>query len=364
MAKFYIKSLDGLRGLAVILVFLFHFGRLSFISLGFEAGWIGVQLFFVLSGYLITRILLEQKEVGLSTYLKKFYWRRGLRIFPLYFGYLVILTALFLFIAIPENFSSIAIYLFSYTYNFSVLSIGPQVNRLFTHLWSLCVEEQFYIVWPFIIYFLSVRQTKILIVSLLFFSPTVRFILFEFLVNNGKDNETIGTSIYWFPLSHFDAFAIGGGVNFVKERLLGLRAAKWIIFLLLISLIAGALNYFTLMKGNLVSASSFGYSIHETRNLQFIWSYSILNFLFASIIWYLTSSTNQFFSWTPLVSLGRISYGIYLFHFPIMGILTKVYPKAIINEWITLMIYFLITVVAAWGSYIFYETRFLRLKSE
>jgi peptidoglycan/LPS O-acetylase OafA/YrhL len=83
-----LAELDGLRGIAVGFVVLFHFGL-------FPPGWIGVQLFFVLSGYLISDILLTEREKPFSTYLGRFYWRRTLRIFPLYFSYLVVISVLF-----------------------------------------------------------------------------------------------------------------------------------------------------------------------------------------------------------------------------------------------------------------------------
>src|SRR4029077_13536960 len=83
-----LAELDGLRGIAIALVVLFHFGL-------FPPGWVGVQLFFVLSGYLISDILLTEKEKPFPAYLSRFYWRRSLRIFPLYFFYLIITSALF-----------------------------------------------------------------------------------------------------------------------------------------------------------------------------------------------------------------------------------------------------------------------------
>src|SRR3954469_10344160 len=136
----YIKSLDGVRALAIILVMTFHAGITHF-------GWMGVQLFFVLSGYLITGILWKEKfrDVSLSFKFKKFWVRRSLRIFPLYFGYLVALGLTFLVLHFPSYYTLYAPYLFTYTFNYTRLLSGWQGNPLFTHLWSLSIEEQFYL---------------------------------------------------------------------------------------------------------------------------------------------------------------------------------------------------------------------------
>src|SRR5689334_13554869 len=97
MAIQHIKALDGVRGIAILLVILFHYGYLG-------CGWIGVQLFFVLSGFLITSILIKDKGQSLKQYLKRFYWRRSLRIFPLYYLYLFVMLAAFLLFRIPPAF--------------------------------------------------------------------------------------------------------------------------------------------------------------------------------------------------------------------------------------------------------------------
>ena len=93
----HIKTLDGLRGIAVILVILAH-------GLIINCGWLGVQLFFVLSGYLITKILLNDTNYTVGFYLKRFYWRRALRIFPIYFLYLFVLWISYQLFQKPINF--------------------------------------------------------------------------------------------------------------------------------------------------------------------------------------------------------------------------------------------------------------------
>jgi peptidoglycan/LPS O-acetylase OafA/YrhL len=205
----YIKSLDGLRALAVILVILFHYyyGRFW----GF--GWIGVQLFLVLSGFLITSILLNAKTKSWNLYFGEFYWRRALRIFPLYFGFLLAVFFAFLIVGFPSNFPEVAPYLFTYTYNFLPLLEGYKIDFVFTHFWSLSVEEQFYIFWPFIIFFLNSSQLKLLVLFLFVASPVIRFGLYEYLMQTGNyELHDLGQIIYRFTPAQVDAFALGGAI--------------------------------------------------------------------------------------------------------------------------------------------------------
>lgn len=163
------RQLDGLRGLAIIGVFMNHFGQFSW---SVSCGWMGVSLFFVLSGFLITRILLMQKSVmsgaggGLWRTLGIFYARRSLRIFPLYYGIVVIACYWNL-----NQAGSVKWPLATYTYNMVLASdnnIGPG------HLWSLCVEEQFYLVWPALILLCPPRILPWMIATVFIMGPLWR----------------------------------------------------------------------------------------------------------------------------------------------------------------------------------------------
>lgn len=140
------SQLDGLRGLAILGVFATHFGKNSWST---QCGWMGVNLFFVLSGFLITRILLMQKSImggaggGFWRTFGIFYARRSLRIFPLYYATIAVACYLNL-----NQASLVKWPLATYTYNTVLASRNPMGPG---HLWSLCVEEQFYLVWPALI---------------------------------------------------------------------------------------------------------------------------------------------------------------------------------------------------------------------
>ena len=156
----WIAPLDGIRGVAVLLVLLFHYGtelnrgsvpqRVASVFCGF--GWTGVDLFFVLSGFLITGILLDSK--GASNYFSSFYMRRVLRIFPLYYA-----TLLIVFVLMPGLFHNQEptlpprhdrfLYLV-YLQNWVVL-LRQTGQRIMAQYWSLAVEEQFYLIWPVVV---------------------------------------------------------------------------------------------------------------------------------------------------------------------------------------------------------------------
>lgn len=145
-----LSQLDGLRGLAIIGVLLNHFLPCSTTIL---CGWTGVSLFFVLSGFLITRILLMQRDLaadgthGRIRSLFIFYARRSVRIFPLY--YIVIITMIVSDYSLSRR---VAFPLVSYTYNHHILEGGKP------HLWSLSVEEQFYLLWPGVVFFMPAKS--------------------------------------------------------------------------------------------------------------------------------------------------------------------------------------------------------------
>jgi peptidoglycan/LPS O-acetylase OafA/YrhL len=166
----HVAALDGVRGLAVALVLAFHFGTVGIAPIRvvtaadavdlsvfrlFSLGWIGVDLFFALSGFLITGLLLD--DVGRPGYYRRFYTRRALRIFPLYYGALAALYVLAPFVGSPPIALQTRELLggtpWAWAYGLNVLeAVHPNVvPAALAHFWSLAVEEHFYLVWPAVI---------------------------------------------------------------------------------------------------------------------------------------------------------------------------------------------------------------------
>lgn len=364
----YVRSLDGIRAIAVILVMLFHYRIYDFGSAGVGVGWIGVQLFFVLSGFLITRILLEDKDSNFKFYLKKFYWRRSLRIFPIYFGYLVTISAVFFITKQPAYLGDTLAFLYTYTFNFTRLFPDWQHSPLYTHLWSLSVEEQFYLFWPFLVYFCSERLLKIAVVAILILCPLFRWGLGYYLMNfSSLHVDAAGEAIYWFTVSHLDAFAMGGAIPIFKLHEKVSKPGKWLICFTTILVIAGGLNALAISghKPNF-DFTSLGFPIGNMSYKQHVWSYTLLNITFASLILYLLlhRGKKNFLTSPIMVSIGRVSYGIYLFHWAILAAFSVFVEKLpiAIPSIVLFTGYFLIVYGIALLSFHYYEKIFLKLK--
>ena len=196
---FYIKQLDGIRCFAVLGVLIFHLiGPTSFILNKIPFGY-GVNLFYVLSGFLITKILFVVKDKGGNNYLldfRNFFIRRSLRIFPIYY-----LTILFLYIIKFQNYKEVHYWVISYTTNIWACLEKPVLGS-YNHLWSLAVEEQFYLFWPFLILIIDRRKLKGLIIITIISSLLFKTGLY---ICNGFWTPAINA----FTLSCMDTLGLG-----------------------------------------------------------------------------------------------------------------------------------------------------------
>ena len=332
------------------LVVLFHFGF-------FPAGWVGVQIFFVLSGYLITGILLKEKDRSLSEYLGRFYWRKSLRIFPLYFWFLGSATASYAVSGEPQSLGFDWPYLLTYTTNFGRLR-STDIGPAFIHLWSLAIEEQFYLIWPMLVFFLPLATFKRSVIAILVLSPLVRLgLYFAF---QGHDPDWIGRNIYCLPVSQFDAFASGAAI--VLWQLHKIENARWwFMAALTLTAICGAAvilhdHYF---YKNAFKAS-LGYAMFLERDWGFVWGYSILNVVSALGIVCALQRVLYFrileHPW--IVRVGVISYGVYVYHLPIRLLTGNVG----LRNSLSFLVYILSTWAVAEISFRYLEMPFLRLK--
>lgn len=225
-----VPALDGLRGLAVLCVMLFHFGTASGLQADSYATkkliglfcnlWSGVDIFFALSGFLITGILLREKtEPG---YFARFYMRRTLRIFPLYYAALIVIFVLLPALHLPaldnpgvHRVQDAQVWMWAYSQDFAITYFNHDFfdpDPLWVgHFWSLGVEEHFYLVWPLIVYFCTRRGLLLTSGLLIVAAPVVRFTMTHY--------DMDPAAVYTFTLSRVDQFAIGGLLAlFVQER--------------------------------------------------------------------------------------------------------------------------------------------------
>lgn len=362
----YIKSLDGLRAIAIILVMSFHAEITHF-------GWFGVQLFFVLSGFLITGILWKEKQTDtpLSFKFKKFWVRRSLRIFPLYFGYLIFISLAYIFFHFPSYYANYAPYLFTYTFNYTRSLPQWQGNPLFTHLWSLSIEEQFYVFFPLIMFLCPPKFIKYLMLIVIAISPLTRFLLGEYYTSKGLSQPVVADSVYWNTLSHLDAFFMGGIIP-VLSLDKKIKKPQLVFFsALIIAVVAGIINFMYTDSGSYYF-NDLGYNHGQTQLYEHVWHYTSLNFLFASFILSIVSMHNSKIfasirsalesNW--MVRIGKVSYGMYLFHWAILVyVCNRFFTTDNLGLKILIFIpYVFIVYLFAELSFRLYESRFLKLK--
>ena len=325
-----LKGIDELRAIAILLVFLYHADKTHF---GF--GWVGVQMFFVLSGFLITRILVKARhEQPAGAFFKDFYGRRALRIFPLYFLYL---GAVGLIAAIAIDafgytadghfalFRAQLPYALTYTYNVFHASAAFQGTGLLTHLWSLAAEEQFYFVWPFVIFFVPAARYRQVFLGILVAGPLLRLAIWLYLgaANPAWALSAHETALYVLPTTHVDAFALGGLFSIAPPTRALTKAAIGGALLLAVTvgleLAAGATNLL----------GSLGLSIGMPGpGLRFVWGYTALNCIFGWLLVGTIDWATRTGAGSPaLAYLGRISYGLYVYHYAILTGLKTLVPK-------------------------------------
>ncbi len=307
----YMPQLDSLRALAVSAVLVHHLlGREylpSFVS-DLSLGYLGVRLFFVLSGFLITGILLQARSFADTTnesrmlVVRQFYIRRFLRIFPLY--YVVIFIALF---AGMQEAHDDWPWLITYTYNIH-LSIEGWYPEHFAHFWSLSVEEQFYLLWPWLVLLAPRRALIPLIALLILVAPLYRLYAIT--------HDFNGIAIYVLSLSSFDALGIGSLLAIVSERGT-LRSAN-------------LLSRWMLLVGLIVLVSL---SMTPWKGKGIIAHICLYEFAVAMVFgWLVLSAANSFqgaggklLESRSLVYMGKISYGIYVYHLLVPPVVRAVF---------------------------------------
>ena len=326
-----------------------------------------MDLFFVLSGFLITRILLFSKAQ--PNYFKKFYAKRTLRIFPLYYGVLWIILIIIplcgmILRGYTYQYGLTQIFLWTYTINIAQLWIPNQISLLgFGHAWSLCIEEQFYLGWPLLIKMLNIRRIRIACMIIIGCAIISRIVLRWFNFSS--------TQIFFFTICHLDGLAIGSMLAtfyvddfgnacspaswFHKNCLYGLFCSLLILAVILV-IDKGRL------RGGLLS-QVIGFSIIAT-------SWGAL--LAATLTSPNGSLLNNFFGLRFLGNLGKYSYGLYVFH-PFV----QEYTSNTVHYWVKLIlgksefflvlmcagVFFVLSYLISFLSFNLYEKKWLRLKA-
>lgn len=367
-SRSHLPGLDGIRGIAILLVMLSHFIMADKTSVSDSAiarllhsGYLGVDLFFVLSGFLITGILIDSKNS--PNYFSVFYMRRALRIFPLYYGLLAIawLTAQFITPRYPVNLSEVdsMAWYWLYASNIGMAVKGGWLTSPswigLGHFWSLAVEEQFYLFWPLVVYRTNTASLKRLCILLVAISPLVHIFLPHLF--GGGDAGNLAN--YVSTINRLGVLAAGGWLSIIwREQQTWPSVKKLLIPCAVVS------GTFLLLERSVL------------RNLQVI-EPSMMLVLSTALVGLAACGKNGplqsgFFASPMLRWLGKYSYGIYVYHHALKPLWIHFLWDGWISrlcgtEFLGTLAYTAsattATLILAWLSWTFFEEPILSLKS-
>ena len=289
----YIRGYDGLRALAVLAVIAFHL-HLP----GASLGWTGVVLFFVLSGFLITRILMATKAA--PDYLSSFFRRRALRILPIYYlCFLAIIAIAFVGHRSISDWSWYATYL--QNWRLAETRFAPDFTAWFAHTWSLACEEQFYFVWPFIILAVRGKWLTGILTGFIAVGVVSRIVAVVALSNPYAAFAPLTSVVDMLAWGALSAVLLAKGNEHIRQW----SALSFISLIGITVALAGAhgIDRFWLPEDHLM---------HLDLGMVF---FALLGPLFASLILLVYSSDGSMLvrslELPPLRYIGRISYGLY-----------------------------------------------------
>ncbi|NYF79120.1 acyltransferase family protein [Granulicella arctica] len=364
----YLKPLDGVRGVAILMVICFH-AFSSNVAAGGPAvrfiggllgyGFFGVDLFFVLSGFLITGILVDSVEG--PGFFQRFYARRALRIFPLYYGLLFLLFLLTPVLHLQWHGMGWLMLAYLQNMNKGIANFSPGAGLALNHLWSLAIEEQFYLAWPAVIFLVRGRR-RLLWTTLLLSAASL--MLRIWLISKGVSP----LAIHLNTVTRADSLLLGGALALLYrsdywER--WIKIAPWGFLLAAVTVV--------LSIAVLGAESS-----QDTSFASRLWAngprYTVLALGFGCLIaWSLKpgSVCGWLFERRWLRFFGKYSYGIYVIHMVPLGLLVGLQRGSIVRWTHSKLLAVVVSggvslalaIGAAYLSFHFYEKRFLRLKA-
>ncbi len=341
LALSYLPALDGIRAVAVFLVIFYHFGFSR------VPGGTGVTIFFVLSGFLITWLLLRENEKDGTISLKKFYRRRILRIFPAFYAYwlglVLLMTVTGKTMVWPQAISALL-----YVTNYYNIIFGDP-NTGFSHTWSLSIEEQFYLLWPFVFLWLinDLKKMTVLLVCIIIAVWIHRVILYSvFDVWQGYFYEAFDTRMDSLMMGCLVAVLLRRGVMMPFWKILCYNQFMPLIILALLTVSIYCEQGFIPRYRDVV-----GLAVNPLLIALFL--VQMLN-LSSFYIW-------RWIDWPVMRYLGRLSYSLYLYQQITLGGAKKLFVHE--SVLVQLIAAVAVTVIVAACSYHIIELPFLKLKN-
>ena len=369
----HVPTLDGIRGIAILLVLATHSARPVETSSGSawrwimsaaQSGWLGVDVFFALSGFLISGILLD--SAGQPHYFRNFFARRALRIFPLYYA-----TLAFYFVVVPIFWRTPSAafraleewrpWYWAYVQNwipFITHSRGePAPAWLLAPTWSLAVEEQFYLLWPFVVRLIGPRGLLVLACGLVLSTPLARSVM----LSSGVDGEIL----YGWTFSRLDALAAGAAVAAAVRVFPGKdRVLSRVGGIIASAGAAALLGLFVVSHG-----------LDKTEQTVIVVGFWLPAVTTAGVILMIATgglpgTVGRFLQAEGLRAFGKYSYAIYVFHLPVFLVVRSAFQRiGAISGW-PVPLSFLAEVgvswsavfAAAWLSWRYFEAPILKLK--
>lgn len=343
-----LPQLDALRGIAILLVLAVH----SPLGLVFPYAWCGVDLFFVLSGFLITGILLDSDRG--DCYFLNFYARRALRIWPLYYLMvalgLAVLPRLGKTFAVPEPGELLPWYLFF------VQNHASRAAQSLVVTWSLAIEEQFYLIWPLLVYVLPRKILGWVVIAVVFLSPALRWLLLV--------GGIPAVNVFRWSVTHCDGLAAGAAMALiVRSGISASNLGRWSARMLILAL--------------LISAVTIPIGIRRTEftshPILYAFGFSGLAVGFAALLGLALASETikRLLDNRLLRRVGTISYGLYLYHAVVFLWVRTFGIDALAGAtgrsgWLVLLIAWSLAIIGVFGlaemSFRWFERPFLELK--
>ena len=344
----YNPGIDGLRAIAVLAVIAYHSGMTRF-----SGGFLGVEIFFVISGYLITALLLGEYEANDRIDLKRFWNRRARRLFPALIAYIAGATALAYITArdvIPTKGEILTA--IGYIYNwFSIFqdvsyTDGFERKNFFHHLWSLAVEEQFYLFWPLLLWGLLAvagkRAAFVLVIGGIVGSSVLRWILYEPFADPLR--------VYYGTDTRASALLIGAAVAFLwrpwqseKQSITTPNVSSKVVVLVI-----GAASVAGLIWANMHYALFYPYIDSLFRGGMLLTS--VLTALVIAVCVTPQSLLGKILGIRAMQWIGKRSYGLYLWHWPVFQ-LTRPRVDVDMDGWQLFLIRIIITLIIVEISY-------------